>query len=391
MRHIIRQCIVDCDIHRQDQADRRRARMSRQNLEGFIGSHRQQPGDVVAEEIRLAVVGAGLIGRCHVDAINATTGATLACIVDPSPKGRSFADTCGVNWFASVTAMFAASQIDGAILATPSQMHADGALVCIKNRCPVLVEKPLCTTVPEAENLVRHASRADIPVLTGHHRRHGAILKQAKALIDGGTLGTVTAFQGTCWFYKPDEYFDVTWRSQPGGGPVFINLIHDIDTMLYLLGDVSSVQAITSNRIRGSAVEDTAAILLRFASGVLGTVTVSDTTVSPWSWEMTSGENPVYPATTQTCYLIGGTQAALSVPDLTLWRHDGPPSWLSPVQRQTIAVDDMDPLEAQIRQFVAVIRGEEPPLVSAEDGLRTLRVVQAIAQSGATGETVTFS
>jgi len=106
---------------------------------------------------------------------------------------------------------------------------------------------------------------------------------------------------------------------------------------------------------------------------------------------MTSGENPVYPATTQACYLIGGSQAALSVPDLTLWRHDGPPSWLSPVQRQTIAVDDIDPLEAQIRQFVAVIRGEEPPLVSGEDGLCTLRVVQAIAQSGVIGETVTFS
>lgn len=344
----------------------------------------------VAENVRLAVVGAGLIGRCHVDAIKATTAAALACIVDPSPEGHRFADSCGVDWFASIEAMFATSQIDGAILATPSQMHADGALVCIDNRCPVLVEKPLCTTVPEAEQLVQHARRADIPVLTGHHRRHGAILKQTKALIDGGTLGTVTTFQGTCWFHKPDAYFDVRWRSQPGGGPVFINLIHDIDTMLYLFGDVSSVQAITSNRIRGSAVEDTAAILLRFASGVLGTMTVSDTTVSPWSWETTSGENPAFPATPQACYLIGGTQAALSVPDLSLWRHDGPPSWLSPLDRQTIAVEDIDPLEAQIQQFVAVIRGQEPPLVSGADGLHTLRVVQAISRSGATGETVTL-
>lgn len=111
----------------------------------------------------------------------------------------------------------------------------------------------------------------------------------------------MTAIQGTCWLYKPDAYFDVTWRSQPGRGPVFLNLIYDVDTMLHLFGNASSVQATTSNQVRGSAVEDTAAILLRFVNGVLGTLTVSDTTVSPWSWETTSRKNPAYPATSQVC------------------------------------------------------------------------------------------
>ena len=98
-------------------------------------------GDIVAEDIRLAVIGAGLIGRRHVDAIRVTPGAILACIVDPSPEGHSFADSCGVDWFASIEAMFATSRVDGTILATPNQLHADGAMVCIENHCPVLVER----------------------------------------------------------------------------------------------------------------------------------------------------------------------------------------------------------------------------------------------------------
>lgn len=340
--------------------------------------------------LKLAVIGAGLIGKCHVAAIAATRGTVLACIVDPSEAGQRFATQCGVDWYPSVDEMFRQATIDGAILATPNQLHVQGALTCIENACPVLVEKPLCTNVAEAEVLVSRARDANVAVLTGHHRRHGAIINKARALLEGGALGVVTSFQGTCWFYKPDDYFDVAWRSKPGGGPVFINLIHDIDTMLHLFGAVSTVQAITSNRIRRAEVEDTAAILLRFTSGVLGTLTVSDTTVSPWSWELTSGENPGYPKTAEACYVIGGTQGSLSVPDLTLWRHTGPPSWLSPLVNHSVPVDESDPLQAQIRQFCAVIRGEEPPLVSAEDGLRALRVVQAISQAGATGETVTL-
>ena len=76
------------------------------------------------------------------------------------------------------------------------------------------------------------------------------------------------------------------------------------------------------------------------------------------------------------------------MPDLSLWRYDEAPHWFSPLDRPTIAVDDVTPLEAQIEQFSAVIRGEEVRLVSGADGLRTLRVVQAVSRSGATGETV---
>ena len=71
------------------------------------------------------------------------------------------------------------------------------------------------------------------------------------------------------------------------------------------------------------AAQEIAALLLEFEGAALGTVSISDTVVAPWFWELTAGENPSYPKTSISCYAIGGTEASLSVPDLHLWRHLG--------------------------------------------------------------------
>ncbi len=339
--------------------------------------------------VRIAIVGAGLIGRCHARAVLAVEGTDVACIVDPSDSAKSFAQEIGVEWFPSISDIFARAVVDGVILATPTGLHQQGALACVEHRCPVLVEKPLCADVAEAEALVARARAADVPVLTGHHRRHGAALRRAKELIEAGTLGRIVSFQGTCWFHKPADYFDVAWRRGPGGGPIAINLIHDLNAALHLLGDVASVHAMSSHALRGGPAEDTAAVLLRFQSGALGALSVSDTAASPWSWEMTSGENPDFPAAGGACYQIAGTRGALSVPDLVLWRHEAHGHWLDPIHGGRIEMTPHDPLKAQIRQFAAVIRGEEDALVSGEEGLRTLRLFEAIRTSLATGQSVT--
>jgi predicted dehydrogenase len=177
----------------------------------------------------------------------------------------------------------------------------------------------------------------------------------------------------------------VLWRREAGAGPVFLNLIHDVDNLRYLCGEVDAVHACESNAVRGHAVEETCVIVLRFASGVLGTVTVSDSIVAPWSWEMTTGENPAYPRTGQSCYQIGGTHGSLTVPQLELWRNAGARSWWEPIGCERLPYEAADPLRVQIRQFCKVIRGEEAPLVSGREGLETLRVIEAVKQSAATG------
>jgi predicted dehydrogenase len=184
---------------------------------------------------------------------------------------------------------------------------------------------------------------------------------------------------------KPGNYFDVAWRREPGGGPVLINLIHDIDDLRFICGEIAEVQALTSNQARGFAVEDTAALLLRFESGALGTVTVSDATPAPWSWELTSGENAAYPKQDQPCYLFAGTKGSLSVPNMELWSYPGDSGWYAPLGRTELAAAVLDPLVEQLRHFLAVIARRETPLISVEDAMGTLAVVEAVKEAARTG------
>ena len=178
------------------------------------------------------------------------------------------------------------------------------------------------------------------------------------------------------------------WRREPGGGPVFLNLIHDIDLLRHLVGEIVSVQAQLSNAIRGNAVEETAALVFRFENGALGTFSLSDTIVAPWSWELTAAENPAYPATSQSCYFIGGTHGSLEIPTGRLWSNPGRRSWWEPISATTSPASRDEPLLCQIRQFAAVIRGEEAPLVPASEGLKTLKVIDAVQRSALSGEAV---
>ena len=72
---------------------------------------------------------------------------------------------------------------------------------------------------------------------------------------------------GTALFYKPDDYFEAGggWRRQPGGGPILLNLIHEVNNLLSLVGDIVRVQAVSSNATRGYPVEDTTAMIFTFA------------------------------------------------------------------------------------------------------------------------------
>lgn len=340
----------------------------------------------LTDSIRIAVAGAGVIGQRHID-IAAHEG-LLSAVVDPAPTGKHAAARLGVAWHRSLDDLLALDPPDGVVLATPNQMHVDNALTCVAAGVPTLVEKPLADTVAHGERLVAAAAEAGVPLLTGHHRRYNPLVGKARALIDAGVLGRIVAAHVNSWFYKPDDYFDVSWRRQAGAGPVLINLIHDIDLMRYLCGDIASVQAIASNDVRGHPVEDTAAVLLRFGNGALGTLTVSDTIVAPWSWEMTAAENPAYPVTGESCYRIGGTKGSLSLPDLAVWQNSGQRSWFQPIAREAQIRSAGDPLVLQLRHFADVIRGQAEPLVSGYDGLQALKAVDAVLRAARSGTVV---
>jgi predicted dehydrogenase len=340
---------------------------------------------------RIAVAGAGLIGKRHVAAMAVARGAQLSAIVDPAPGAAAYAAALGVPHFAGLDGLIAAGVADAVILATPNQLHVQGGLECVRAGLPVLVEKPLATDVAAARVLVEAAEAAAVPLLAGHHRRHNPLIAAAKAMIAAGEIGTPVSVHAMFWLMKPEEYFDAGWRREPGAGPVFLNLIHDIDLLRHLIGEVVAVQAVQSNAVRGNSVEETAVLTLEFANGALGTANVSDTIPAPWSWELTTGENPAYPQTDQACYLIGGTMGALELPSGRLWHHPGKRSWWEPLSARVSPRASGDPLVLQIEHFARVVAGGERPLVSGREGLNTLAVIEAVKQAAQLGRRVALN
>jgi predicted dehydrogenase len=343
-------------------------------------------------KIRIAVAGAGLIGQTHIKVLGSSPSCMLSAIVDPSPAAIEVAAKAGVPIYKTINELLLTNRPDGLILATPNQLHISQAMQCMEANLPILLEKPIATTVAEGEKIVAMVAAKAAKMLIGHHRAHSPIMAKAKEVIDSGKLGKLVAFMGSATFLKPDHYFvDAPWRKELGAGPILINMIHEAHNLRMLCGDIVAVQAIGSHAIRGFTVEDTVAINLRFANGALGTFMLSDTAASARSWEQTSQENKSYASyDDEDCYVITGTNGTLSVPTMRLKSYPRPEdrSWWKAFDASVVSMVREDPLKLQIEHFVEVIRGEAQPLVSAYDGLQNLRVTEAIFESTKTGQII---
>ncbi len=341
---------------------------------------------------RIAIAGAGYIGLAHLAAAQQSGTVELLALVDPAQSAIDIAAKAGVPRYATLDALIQHAKPDGIVLATPNPLHLPHALQCMQAGIPILLEKPITPTVQEAEVLVRAVETQNATVLIGHHRAHSPIMAKAREVVQSGQLGKLVSVMGSALFLKPDHYFtDAPWRTQPGAGPILLNMIHEVHNLRMLCGDIVAVQAFSSQATRGFAVEDTVAINLRFANGMLGTFMLSDTAASARSWEQTSQENKAYPSyDDEDCYVISGTHGSLSVPTMRIksYARDEDRSWWKPFDTSVASVTREDPIQLQMEHFGAVVRGEVPPLVTARDGMNNLRITEAIVQAAASGQTV---
>ena len=260
-------------------------------------------------KLPIAVVGAGLIGRTHIDRALKSSSVQLIGIVDPTPEAAELARSAGLPCFPDHRSLLAKAQPRGVVVATPNVTHAQITIDCLEHGAAVLVEKPIADTLEDGRRICEASRASGLPVLVGHQRRHNPIMRKAKAIVGAGTLGRPVSATVLCTWLKPRDYFDVAWRRQQGVGPILINLIHDIDLMRHLYGEIEGVQAAASNAVRGFDVEDTAAVVLRFRNGALGTVTVSDTTAAPWNWDLSAGEAERFPRQDVNAHFYSGTEA----------------------------------------------------------------------------------
>ncbi len=336
----------------------------------------------------IGVIGAGVIGRTHLSTLARENDCRIIGVADPTPAAAELADQLGLTCYADHRDLLAAPGLDGVVIATPTALHVPIGLDAVAAGIPALVEKPIGPTVDEARRLADAAGSAGVPLLVGHHRRHNPIVVAARDAVRSGRLGRLTTVTALWTLRKPDDYYDIAWRREPGGGPVLTNLIHDIDLLRFVCGEIESVQALVSSAGRGLPINDTAVVTMRFTDGALGTITMSDAVAAPWAWDLTSGENPFFGRTDENCYLLAGSEASLAVPSMRLWRYADEVGWAAPLTEERLTVEPGDPYARQLRHFLAVIRGEVEPVVSGADATATLAATLAVERAAADGRPV---
>ena len=402
------------------------------------------------------MVGVGpLVGLPHARLVVKQDNAELVCVCDIDTSAAT--EELGVKAYSNPQHMMEAECLDGVIIATPTHFHLPVFLELLKGEASrssqflraILVEKPICESVEAAEALMEAAATAQVRVLVGHQRRHSPFAQMARRLVRSPGFGALRGITGEWALLKPASYFDCStnprraYVSQVGtGGPILINLIHDVDLLRFITGrEVTRVFAVASSAGRDSGqpaqVEDTAAVALTLDDGAVGTFFLSDASPSPWNYEFTARENAKYPplpeaCTHEDCYRFLGAKQALSFPSLRLFGYDrvsnpsasnpsasnppasqpvsqpasqpashplraatsgstphdslpyaDEPGWDQRLQMSSESVEADDPLRLQMEHFVRVCQGEEEPLCTGHDGLQALRIILAVGRSAA--------
>ncbi len=314
---------------------------------------------------RLLIAGTGLIGHRHLAHIEAHPDLELAGIVDPDQGRRQHPTAPGFERIEDIDIA-----ADGIIIATPTETHCPLAEAAFAKDLHVLVEKPIAETLTETERMISAARSAGKHLLVGHHRRHHPHVVKLKQLLSDGVIGQPVTAQLIWCMRKPDDYFDIPWRAGMNGAPVKQNLIHEVDTLRWLFGDVVEVIGMGSNAIRGAARTESGGAVLRFSSGCIVTIVFADTTPTPWGFEAGTGESPAIPHTAQDCLRIAGTHGGIEFPSLNVW--SGAKTWND---RPTLSQNTCEPgvpLIRQLEHFADVIQGRVSPLVTGEEGRASL-------------------
>lgn len=370
------------------------------------------------KRVRLALIGVGSgtggsgIGERHLNhALAEHESFEVVAVADPSDRGAEIAEMHGLVHYRDTEAMLAEVKPDAAVLAVPNHLHVPVGLQCVEHGVHILVEKPLAPTTVEGKKLVDAARERGTIVAVGHHRRFDPSVATAKHLLDPDYedgIGQLLNASVMWCLRKPDDYYTLAHRREAGAGPLTTNFSHDVDTLRFLCGEIEEVMGMAANRLgRGGVNEDSAALLLRFRSGALASVCVSDAAPSPWNWESTTGENDTVPYTKGNCYRFVGTRGALDFPTLEFWRHAshegrtdslsdrGLGNWGDPFSRFEVDVASArQPLGSWRAELVAFgeavadgdvqlsrVGSTSSNITSGADGLATVAAMEAVLQA----------
>jgi predicted dehydrogenase len=313
----------------------------------------------VSHTLRFALIGAGGIAKAYVAVFAALASARIVAVADPHlQRARALAKDLDCPAFRSHGELTENVACDAAIICTPPSTHVQVALDLIEEGIPVLCEKPLAVDLASARKLYNAAANDGVPLTMAAKFRYVEDAIRAKTIVDSGDLGEVVLFDNIFASHAP---MDDRWNADPtisGGGVLIDNGTHSVDIARYFLGSITEVMAVAPRRVQDVQVEDTAQMFIRSADGVCGTIDLS------WSLDMQA----------ERFVSIYGSRGTVNVGwHESKYRLASSPDWVT----FGSGYDKVQAMSAQVANFCEALRGREELLITADDALASVAVIEA--------------
>jgi len=328
-----------------------------------------------ARELRLGLAGLGSMGRNHLRILSNRPGVRLVAVADPVAEVLAAAIAgLPAEGFADPLAMIADADLDGVVIAAPTNAHLPLALAAIDRGIAVLVEKPLAGTVDDALQIVHAAAARGVPVQVGHVERFNPAVLELGRLLHAGWLSTVYAIVSRRAGPFPARIRDVGVTIDLG--------THDVDILSWIAGErPTRVYAELAQRIHADH-EDLLFGLLHFPSGATGMLDVNWLTPAKRRQLVVIGEEGMFELDYLTQRLTF-TRADVGHPMMI---GGYAPTFTGEVAELPVA--NAEPLGAELDAFTAVIRDGGTPVISAEDGAWAVAIASGLLQAGKDGRPV---
>jgi UDP-N-acetyl-2-amino-2-deoxyglucuronate dehydrogenase len=352
--------------------------------------------------LKIALVGPGKVAHLHAQAVQQTPGTTLAAVCGRNPdRTAAFAAQYNAPSYTSVADMIAREGIDVCVVLTPHPNHRAPTIEALEAGAHVLVEKPLAASLADCDAMIAAAERTGRTLSVISQRRFYAPSQRIRAAIDTGKIGrpVLGLVQMLAWrdeaYYKSDPWRG-SWEHE-GGGVLVNQAPHQLDMLLWYMGEVESVFGQWRNVNHPYIeVEDTAVAIVQFKNGGLGNIVASNSQIPGlWGKVHLHGSNgaSVGVQTDGGSMFIAGRSGIQEPPINDLWTIPGEEHLLAQWKDEdTATFGQINALThyfgLQLADFCAAIREQRTPAITAQDGRRVVQLFEAIYESQRTGQVV---
>ncbi len=338
----------------------------------------------MSEPIRVALVGCGRISKNHFDAIAKIGDLRLTAVCDEvEARAREAAERLGVAWYTDYAKMLAEAPCDAVVIATPSGLHPAHGIAAARAGKHVICEKPMATSLKDADDLVRACDEAKVQLFVVKQNRLNPAIQLLKRAVDKGRFGRIYMANATVLWSRPQEYYDqAPWRGtwEFDGGAFLNQASHYVDLMQWLVGPVDSVMAKTATLARRIEAEDSGVAALKFRSGALGSIQVTVLTFPK------NLEGSITILGEKGAAKVGGT-AVNKVEHWAFADYDDDDKLVDQAATAPPSVYGFGH-EGYYRNVVAALRGQERPDTDGRGGRKSLELVLAIYESARTNRDV---